>query len=437
MGCRMTKKTAKRGKPAQKTQKQAVDTPASEIYPDELFDISEIENMKRVQLQKLCKQFGIKASGKNVELISRLQEYHNKAVILGNIKEQQLSQEFKEVVGVEETDKGPVDNVTFEIADSRIPVDQHVHVSKGDNNSHPAAITKNCDAPEDTAQALQHYGQPDDKMAQVSDRVLKELNYASESEIKAHEVQAQTNTCGKWCVVEGLLKQENKSLWHQIYLVGGKPVVSNRFGKRVPFVLEPCGLATPNTCEDNFICGSCVRENETLVRCQGIAHVENSVSLQHDLTNSVSLDSEASITCSTPSSFNHRVLSSFSRVGSVKRKRCDDHANSSFTSSIIDSDQIGKKRRKDSPFRPSSGTPASPQVRRARGEQLVLPRHLQKPWLPKKKTKPSKAAVKEDTEFARRVEEIIKNTQPGSEEEMAMIMFSKSSKIQRSPKNST
>ena len=57
MGCKMTKKTARRGKPAQKTQKQAVD-------PDELFDTSEIENMKRVQLQKLCKQCGIKASGK-------------------------------------------------------------------------------------------------------------------------------------------------------------------------------------------------------------------------------------------------------------------------------------------------------------------------------------------------------------------------------------
>lgn len=90
-----------------------------------------------------------------------------------------MSQEFKEVVEVEETDKEPVDNVTFEIADSRIPVDQHVHVSKRDNNSHPAAITKNCDAPEDTAQALQRYGQPDDKMAQVSERVLKELNYDS------------------------------------------------------------------------------------------------------------------------------------------------------------------------------------------------------------------------------------------------------------------
>lgn len=41
--------------------------------------------------------------------------------------------------------------------------------------------------------------------------------------------------------------------------------------------------------------------------------------------------------------------------------------------------------------------------------------------------------MKEDTDFAKRVEEIIKNTHPGSEEEMHMIMSSKSNRIQRSP----
>lgn len=64
MGCRMTKKTARRGKTARKTENQAVATPSTEADPDKPFDISEIENMKRAQLQKLCKQFGIKASGK-------------------------------------------------------------------------------------------------------------------------------------------------------------------------------------------------------------------------------------------------------------------------------------------------------------------------------------------------------------------------------------
>jgi len=61
-------------------------------------------------------------------------------------------------------------------------------------------------------------------------------------------------------------------------------------------------------------------------------------------------------------------------------------------------------------------------------------RNLHKPWRPRKLTKTaSQTQVKEDTDFAKRVEEIIKNTQPGSEEEMHMIMSSKSSRIQRSP----
>ena len=64
-------------------------------------------------------------------------------------------------------------------------------------------------------------------------------------------------------------------------------------------------------------------------------------------------------------------------------------------------------------------------------------RNLTRPWQPKKTTKTSQSVVREDTEFAKRVEEIIKKTQPGSEEEMFMIMFSKSSRIQRSPTKTT
>lgn len=60
-------------------------------------------------------------------------------------------------------------------------------------------------------------------------------------------------------------------------------------------------------------------------------------------------------------------------------------------------------------------------------------RNLQRPWRPKKTTKAAQFLVKEDRDFAKRVEEIIKNTQPGSEEEMQMIMSSKSNKIRRSP----
>lgn len=83
-------------------------------------------------------------------------------------------------------------------------------------------------------------------------------------------------------------------------------------------------------------------------------------------------ESEASVTCSTPTSPNHSILTSFSRVGSVKRKR-SDNSNTSFANSSADSDQMDKKRRKENAIRSGSNTPASPQVRRARGEEL-LPR---------------------------------------------------------------
>jgi len=85
-------------------------------------------------------------------------------------------------------------------------------------------------------------------------------------------------------------------------------------------------------------------------------------------------ESEVGVTCSTPTSSNHSLLTSFSRVGSVKRKRNDDK-NSSLANSSADSDQMEKKRRTENVVRSAGNTPASPQVRKARGEQLVLPRY--------------------------------------------------------------
>ena len=85
------------------------------------------------------------------------------------------------------------------------------------------------------------------------------------------------------------------------------------------------------------------------------------------------LSLELSVSCSTPMSSNHTLLTSFSRMGSVKRKRNDD-TNTSVVDSSVDSDQMEKKRRKEPVVRSGSSTPASPQVRRARGEQLILPR---------------------------------------------------------------
>lgn len=90
---------------------------------------------------------------------------------------------------------------------------------------------------------------------------------------------------------------------------------------------------------------------------------------------SIFLESELGIWCSTPTSSTHSLLTSLSRMGSVKRKRSDD-ANSSIASSSAYSDQLEKKRKKDTVIQSTGSTPASPQVRRARGEQLVLPRYF-------------------------------------------------------------
>ena len=53
---------------------------------------------------------------------------------------------------------------------------------------------------------------------------------------------------------------------------------------------------------------------------------------------------------------------------------------------------------------------------------------------PKRTTKTSQSVVTE--EFTKRVEEVIKKTQPGSEEEIFLV-FSKSSRIQRSCSKTT
>lgn len=93
---------------------------------------------------------------------------------------------------------------------------------------------------------------------------------------KAQTGKPKINACTRWCVVEGLMKQENTALWRQIHLVGGKPMISNSFGKGIPFILSPCGLATPENCDDNYICNNCVQENESALRRQGNSQVAHS-----------------------------------------------------------------------------------------------------------------------------------------------------------------
>jgi len=427
MGCKMSKRTGRKAKNTKSKDNPTATSVAESEDNVTLPDAGEMQGMKRAQLQKLCKQFGLKATGKNTELIERLQECIRKRDVgvldsnnnTSNVEEQpQLSTSLPTVD--EHKEQG---NKTYEIIDSRIPKDLRVHVSSTDLGTDEV----NDSAVPDSSTEVTVQEQTDSETELSSRRVLKELNQEDSTGVKANANKAKVNACTKWCVVEGFLIQENKAMWKRIHLVGGKAMISNSFGKRVPFVLKPSGIATPENYEDNYICGSCVRENEAALRLKG-----NSSSVHSSVTQQEADNSELAVSCSTPMSSNHTLLTSFSRMGSVKRKRSED-TNTSAVNSSVDSDQMEKKRRKEPVVRSGSSTPASPQVRRARGEQLILPRNLQRPWRPKKTTKATQFLVKEDRDFAKRVEEIIKNTQPGSEEEMQMIMSSKSNKIRRSP----
>ncbi|CAH3019594.1 unnamed protein product [Porites evermanni] len=435
MGCKMSKKMGRKGRTTK--HKQTIEEIEATSAPLQLGDFP---NMKRPQLQKLCKQLGLKATGKNVELIERLQEYQKEVTVSSNNNETSAPPSSP-TSSTEEVENGKecLDNVTFEIVDSKIPTDEHVHIGKSDYSASEGADEEvcsnpmdnnNCDFPDSTS--TDHKEEQKtvtvSKADSHSETVLRELNCrVTLTDAKPNHNKAKINACTRWCVVEGLLKQDMKTQWRKIHLLGGKPMISNSFGKRVPFVLEPSGLNTPDDYDDNYICGTCVRDNETALRWKGSSRMVHSTVTQREAINQ-----EASVTCSTPTSPNHSILTSFSRVGSVKRKR-SDNSNTSFANSSADSDQMDRKRRKENTIRSGSNTPASPQVRRARGEEL-LPRNLHKPWRPRKLTKTaSQTQVKEDTDFAKRVEEIIKNTQPGSEEEMHMIMSSKSNRIQRSP----
>ena len=63
MGCKMSKRTGRKAKNT-KSKDNPTKTSGAESEDMMLLDVGEIQGMKRTQLQKLCKQFALKASGK-------------------------------------------------------------------------------------------------------------------------------------------------------------------------------------------------------------------------------------------------------------------------------------------------------------------------------------------------------------------------------------
>ena len=62
--------------------------------------------------------------------------------------------------------------------------------------------------------------------------------------------------------MDGVLKQDAAERWVLLQLIGGRPlIIDNKTKERCDFVLEPTILPTPEDCEDNYLCGDCVRKN--------------------------------------------------------------------------------------------------------------------------------------------------------------------------------
>ncbi|XP_031566070.1 uncharacterized protein LOC116301191 [Actinia tenebrosa] len=246
--------------------------------------------------------------------------------------------------------------------------------------------------------------------------------------------QSQPATsCTRWCVVEGVAKHDNEISWKRIKLKGGRPVVPNRFGKYIPFVLEPSNIDVPCDFRDNFICGLCVRDNERLNgerfgSTVPLATRKQRLASQRSDSHNASDDED-----------NETLLSTFTRGdgirASVKRKRVEDHSRRTESQDGLELEcqALLTKRQRNSLSTSNPRIPASPVVRKARGEKLKLPRNHKKAWRPKKTSRSmSPLKVVEDASFAQKVEAIIKTTLPGSEEELNMIM-SKNCRVQRSP----
>ncbi|XP_028413225.1 developmental pluripotency-associated protein 2-like isoform X2 [Dendronephthya gigantea] len=349
MGCRMTK-----GKRAKKNVQK--DENHIESIPDDL------ESMKRKDLQKLCKTYNLKANGKNSELVERLRCHFN-TIKLTDIGSGE-TEAGKENVVVE--DNG-CDNV--DVAPNKVHQDE---CDENVNTLSPAG------KPGESAQPTSNTSSPKD-----------------------------WNWLARWCVVDGVLKQDAAERWVQIQLVGGRPlIIDTKTKERYDFVLEPTILPTPEEYEDNYICGDCVRKNhEKLsgwigIRKSGLTETPKSSLGKENLNN------------------NSLLRQSF------KRKR-EDVISPNFTSEFIDLVDTPNKLRR---LNPQSCSPASPQVRRDRGEDFQLPKNLLKPFKPKKA---KKTPPKEDPDYAQKVEKIITDLSP--EEQRNLVFGLGNSDLPRSP----
>lgn len=339
MGCRMSKKSKKQ---------TSVESQDNSVCPPDL------DAMKRRDLQRLCKSFNLKAIGKNVELIERLRSHYNQLELkqINNTKSEENTEDLSKV---DDQVDVALNNVRLE------ECDENVNVNQSPDNPKPTTAS-NASSPKDW------------------------------------------NWLARWCVVDGVLKQDAAERWVLLQLLGGRTVIVDpKTKERFDFVLEPTVLPTPDTYEDNYICGDCVRRNRE--KLSGWIGIRKSRLME---TPKSSIGKE---NCGDDDLLRQ----------SFKRKREEVLSpRSDFVELVVSPMKVRR-------LNPKSCSPASPQVRRERGEDFQLPKNLIKPWKPKK-TK--KTPPKEDPDYAQKVEKIITDLSP---DEQRDLVFGAKSAILRSP----
>lgn len=335
MGCRMTKKSKKTAESQDESNGACP---------------SNLDSMKRRDLQKLCKSLNLRAVGKNAELVERIRSHYN-----------QIELE--------------------EIGDTR--------------TEENLQAVNNCDEV-DVASDKERLNQLDENVNQSPDEPSKPSSNASSPK------DLDWNWIARWCVVDGVLKQDAAERWVLLRLIGGRTViVDEKTKERVDFVLKPTVLPTPDTHDDNYICGDCVRRNKE--------KLSGWIGIKKTATPKSSLGKE---------NYDANLLRQ-----SFKRKR-EDVVSPRLASDFIEFvDNPMKVRR----LNQGSCSPASPQVRRERGEDFQLPKNLLQPWKPKKA---KNTPPKEDPDFAQKVEKIITDLSP---DEQHNLVFGSKSGVLRSP----
>ncbi|XP_065063624.1 uncharacterized protein LOC135690090 [Rhopilema esculentum] len=225
-----------------------------------------------------------------------------------------------------------------------------------------------------------------------------EINPATDSTKESLKVE---RSLVNHCVCHGTVRQSRG--WRRLVLKRGLPTIQLTQTNLQKLVLKPAEKPVPIGYKDNMICGECVAENDSIASQDKTIDRNPERPAVKKVLGQVKLNGVA-----------NRGLSVSSTT--MKRKWNENHACESSPATKK------SKNSKTGAEGASCGLPASPEVRRARGEKSRLPRHLLEPFKPKR----GSLERKEDLAYARKVEEIMMSVQPGSEEEMALIMQKKS-----------